>query len=101
MAMIVEGETKCPLCNRVFEKGQDVVGFPAFLPAAHELCQFSDATFHRACFEANPLARTVSDLYARYRRAWSERPRQLKTLDAIEAWHRTMLIRLSPKRVVR
>ena len=89
MAMIVEGETTCPLCGRVLENGQDVIGFPAFLPAGHQLARlFSDAAFHRACFEADSRAEQVSDLHSRYRRVWEERPRKLKTLAEVDAWQR-------------
>lgn len=94
MAMIVEGESTCPLCAKVIEKGQKVTGFPAFLPPMHEFAQFSDAAFHRTCFESDPRALVVHDLYARYCRVWRKRPRKLKTLSEVEDWQRAALARL-------
>src|SRR5208283_1945607 len=94
MAMIIEGGSKCPLCGQVFGKGDDLVGFSAFLPPGHELVAFSDAAFHRACFDADPRAGAVNGLYPRYRRVWGERPRKLKTLSEVEDWQRRAFARL-------
>jgi hypothetical protein len=67
---------------------EDIVSFPAFLRSAHELGSFSDAAFHRMCFENHPRAADVSALYARYRAIWDSRPKDLKSLDEMEAWGR-------------
>jgi hypothetical protein len=88
MAIIIAGESRCPICGKVIDKGVAVATFPAFLPRGHELSAFSDAAFHRACFDAHPSAARVKDLYARYQRVWDDRPRDLKTLADVEAWQR-------------
>lgn len=69
-------------------EGDAVVAFPAFLPSQHELSSFSDATFHRACFEHDPRRERVDRLYRAFREIWAARPRDLGTLEEMEAWGR-------------
>jgi hypothetical protein len=88
MALIFPGQTRCVLCHELIQRGDDVVAFPAFLPATHELSVFSDAPSHRACFEADPRAELVNELYRRYRAIWDSRPKHLKNMEEIEAWGR-------------
>ena len=86
MALVLPGKTVCPLCGKVIEKGDEVTSFPAFLPSTHELSRFSDAAFHRDCFEKSPERSAVTALYERYRAIWESRPGHLKTLEEMEAW---------------
>ena len=88
MALIIRGKSTCPLCGRVLEENADVVSFPAFLKPEHRLGEFSDAAFHRQCFEMDPRSAEVSPLYERYRKTWDSRPTDLKTLQEMEAWGR-------------
>lgn len=88
MALILSGKTSCQLCGRPIHAGDDVVAFPAFLPTTHELSFFSDAPFHRDCFDADPRAAQVDELYRRYRAIWDSRPKHLKNMEEIEAWGR-------------
>jgi len=88
MALIFKGKSKCPLCERVLAQDDEIVSFPAFLRLDHELGNFSDAAFHRECFEKHPRATHVNALYARYRAIWDSRPMDLKTLEEMEAWGR-------------
>ncbi len=86
MAIIIAGKTVCILCGKRIERGDDITSFPAFLPNTHELGRFSDAAFHRSCFEKSPERDAVMDLYERYRAIWDSRPRDLKTVEEMEAW---------------
>lgn len=88
MALVFPGKTKCPLCGLALAEHDEIVAFPAFLPFGHECGTFSDAAFHRECFEAHPRAVDVSALYARYRAIWDSRPKDLRTAEEIEAWGR-------------
>lgn len=88
MALILPGKTVCGLCKKSIQVGDDVVSFPAFLPVAHELSFFSDAPFHRRCFEIDPRAAQVNEVYSRYRAIWDSRPKHLKDMAEIEAWGR-------------
>ena len=88
MALIFPGKTKCPLCGRFLDECDDIVAFPAFVRFDHELGSFSDAAFHRECFDRHPKADDVRALYARYRAIWDSRPKDLKTLEEMEAWGR-------------
>ena len=88
MALIFPGKTPCGLCRMPLEASDDVVSFPAFLPATHELAMFSDSAFHRMCYESDSRASEVSALYGRYRAIWDSRPKHLKNLAEIEAWGR-------------
>lgn len=57
MAIIIRGSSKCSLCGKVIEDGQDVVAFSPFVGNELDpLWIFNDRGFHRACFEAHPLA---------------------------------------------
>jgi hypothetical protein len=88
MAILIPGKTACPLCAKTIMAGDETRAFPAFLPASHALHVFSDAAFHRHCFEADARAASVDALYARYRAIWDSRPKELKTLQEIDAWGR-------------
>ena len=88
MALNLPGKTTCGLCEKQIQVGDDVATFPAFLPTTHELSFFSDAPFHRACFDADPRAEQVNELYRRYRAIWDSRPKHLKSMEEIEAWGR-------------
>ena len=88
MALVIPGKSVCHLCGAVLQEHDEVEAFPAFLPPSHELGDFSDAVFHSKCFEADPRAQDVRALYRRYREIWDSRPRDLKTLEEIEAWGR-------------
>jgi hypothetical protein len=57
MALFVLGKTPCQICNRPLMKGDSVVSFSPFVANRRDLLyRFSDAAFHKACFEAEPLA---------------------------------------------
>ena len=74
MAVIFPRKTPCMLCDKPIQTGDDVVAFPAFLPSEHDLSLFSDAPFHRACFDADPRFAQMSELYGKYRAIWESRP---------------------------
>ena len=86
MAFVIPGRSICRLCGARFGSQDDVVSFPAFIPSTHPLATFSDGVFHRACFLADARSVDVELLYARYRTIWDARPRDLKTLEEINAW---------------
>jgi hypothetical protein len=86
MALINSDKTKCRLCGKLLLGTDEIVGFPSFLPSHHELAEFSDAAFHKICFENAPEHEAVERLYHRYREIWESRPRNLKNLEEIEAW---------------
>jgi hypothetical protein len=88
MALIFPGKTQCPLCGNSLQQGDDIVSFPAFLPAGHALAIFSDAGFHRSCYENDSRHEEVSRLYQRYRAIWDSRPKDLTRLEEMEAWGR-------------
>jgi hypothetical protein len=88
MALFFRGKSICPLCGVEMKEDDEIVAFPAFLPSHHQLASFSDAAFHRTCFEKDPRSERVKELYRRYRAIWDSRPRELKTLEEIDAWGR-------------
>lgn len=67
MAIFVAGKSECALCGRVIERREDAVATAAFLRQTHPLARYSDATFHRACFEGSPDRAEVERLYDRYK----------------------------------
>ena len=56
MGMTFLGLSKCVLCGRVLQEGEDLHGFPAFVSNESDpLYRYSDAGLHTACLEADPL----------------------------------------------
>jgi hypothetical protein len=86
MALIISGVTQCVLCGHIIARAADAVGFPAFLPKEHRLYPFSDAAFHTRCYETWAEKTPFEHLYFKYRVIWENRPKDLKTIDEIEAW---------------
>jgi hypothetical protein len=84
----------CPICGKVIQKDAAVTGFPAFLPRAHRHARFSDAVFHRACFERDSAVRDLEGLYARFRRTIDARPRRVTTLADAERWQTEAIAKL-------
>jgi len=67
-------------------KGEEYVGFPAFIPAGHALHRFSEGLFHKSCFETWSEKEEYSKLYDRFREIWASRPKNLETPEEIDAW---------------
>jgi hypothetical protein len=52
MAIVMPGRSTCPLCGRVLAKDDEIVGTTHFIADKDDpLWPFSDAAFHRACFD--------------------------------------------------
>lgn len=66
----------------------DIDGFPEFLKPTHPLARFSDAAFHKACWEKAPERAAVMEVYGRYLAIWATRPNELTSLDEIDVWAR-------------
>jgi len=86
VALIFTGHTTCPLCGKVLLASQEIVSFPAFLKKTHPLFSYSDAAFHKECFDNSVDHVAVTKLYGRFREILESRPRGLKTLKEIEEW---------------
>ena len=53
MALLLRGKTECPLCYGVIGKDDEVVGTTHFIADQTDpLWQYSDAAFHKKCFDA-------------------------------------------------
>lgn len=94
MVLVFYGKSECGICNQAVQV-EDAKAFPAFLKPTHPLHRFSDAIFHRACFEEDPEHNEVDRLFVRFLEIWISRPRDLKTKEEIEAWARTDLKNLN------
>jgi hypothetical protein len=86
MAIILLGKSLCPLCNEVMRGDQELKAFPAFLPYDHRFGKFSDAGFHKACFEKHPDAQDVDMMLYVWTKIMDGRPKDLKTVEEIEIW---------------
>lgn len=86
MAIIIRGKSTCGLCGEVLGASAQIVGFPAFLPATHELSRYSDSAFHTECFTNWSERETFERLYHRYQQIWSMRPKHLTSAGEIDAW---------------
>jgi len=53
MALLLRGKTECLLCHEVIGKDDEVVGTTHFIAdQADPLWRYSDAAFHKKCFDA-------------------------------------------------
>jgi len=97
MVMIILGKSKCPLCNQILEKNDPVTAFPAFLPYDHKFGRFSDAAFHTTCFDKDPDSNDVDNMLYVWKKIMEGRPRNLKTVEEIEAWSKDAFQDWPPK----
>jgi hypothetical protein len=74
------------LCNQILEEGEPLTAFPAFLPADHRFGKFSDAAFHTGCFDKDPDASAVEDMRYVWKKIMDGRPKDLKTIEEMDAW---------------
>lgn len=66
MAILILGESKCPLCGEVILAGQSTVASQHFIQTpSHPLWQYSDAAMHYDCFQRWPHRQTFVDEYNR------------------------------------
>ena len=86
MALITRGKTICPICGKVIQADEMVVAFPAFMKKSHPLSKYSDAAFHKECFDKSRDAQEVTRLFKRYNEIWESRPKNLKNRKDIDAW---------------
>jgi hypothetical protein len=60
MTLIIRGKTVCKICGRTLLDGEEVDGFPPFVPnQADPLAFFNDAAFHSVCFQQHPLSQAA------------------------------------------
>jgi hypothetical protein len=88
MALFLEKKTDCQICGQLIDSSHDAKMFPAFLGKSHPLHRYSDAVFHRRCFETSPDREEVERLFARFRHIWDHRPPNM-TMEEVEAWGRS------------
>lgn len=74
MALFLAGKTCCAICGRVIARAEDAVATQAFLQSSHPLARYSDAPFHRDCFEHSPDRAKVEALVARWKKVMREAP---------------------------
>jgi len=86
MTIVLIGKTTCGICGVPICKGEDYIGFPAFLPKTHRLWKYSDGAFHSKCFADDPNSGEVQRLHEQFESIWEKRPRGLKTNEEREAW---------------
>lgn len=86
MALVFPGKTKCLLCGNTIFPEDRYVAFPAFLPVSHSLHFYSDGVFHSDCYDNWDKKDKFDELYDRYRKIWESRPRDLKTVEEMDAW---------------
>lgn len=85
MALFVVGSSKCAICRLVVSTSAEAMLFPAFLEPGHRLHRYSDAVFHRECFEAWIDRVEFVRLLSKFQAIMSARPRGV-SLDEAERW---------------
>ena len=81
MAMIIRGKSLCPLCNEPMQEGQELKAFPAFLPNDHRFGRFSDAAFHKACFEKDPEGQDADMMLYVWQKIFDQAYKESKELE--------------------
>lgn len=76
MAINILGKSRCPLCERVLQNGDDIMGTPHFLTSG-PLHRYSDAGMHRDCFMAWPNAGDFRAAFNDFGRSFPSGPRQM------------------------
>jgi hypothetical protein len=82
MAHLIEGVTKCAICDRIIER--DAFLSPPFLPKEHRLWRYSDAAFHRQCvldWAEHDLFEGLLDRYLSIRK---QMPKNLTQYDEVD-----------------
>lgn len=51
MAIIILGSTKCALCDKLLQQGEDVSSLPPISDIPNPLYKYFDAGLHTRCFE--------------------------------------------------
>jgi len=97
MALIIEGKSVCPLCNKTMNKGDKITAFPAFIPYDHKYGRFSDAAFHTECFVKDPDHAAIEDMLTAWKMIMDSRPRDLKSMAQIDEWTREAFKDWPPK----
>lgn len=95
--MLVLGKSKCCLCKQVLENSDKIKGFSAFLPYDHKYGKFSDAAMHESCFLNDPDHKAVDDMFFVFNKILTSRPRNLKTIEEMDAWTREAFQDWPPK----
>jgi hypothetical protein len=86
MGIIIYGKSECSLCKRIINQSDKTSGYPAFLPNDHKYGRFSDAIFHRECLIKDPDYQAVEDMSMAYQMIIDSRPRNLTSVDEMDAW---------------
>jgi hypothetical protein len=82
MALLFRGKSVCRLCGNVIGTGDKVVAFPPFLESSHPLARYSDAAFHRHCFDATAERTEVLQLLEARKKKWPSGPLTLGEYEA-------------------
>jgi len=95
MAIIIEGITRCTLCDTVLDANKPYVGFPHFIhDMQHELWRFSDSGMHKECFQNWPHAQEFRVLFDELWPILAPRhPRKILADGSILALLRAILLR--------
>ncbi len=60
MSILIYGTTRCPLCEKQIESGEEAISFPAFVwNEIDPLGVFNDASVHVRCLDAHPMRQLV------------------------------------------
>lgn len=86
MPIYVPGKSTCPLCEQTLERGQDLLGFPAFLKASHRLSLLSDAVVHRGCFDGWEHHDRFVEILQRFKAIMDSAPRDSMSWKEGEKW---------------
>lgn len=74
------------MCSKTLNANEELTSFSAFLPYDHRFGRFSDAAFHKNCFDSDPDANAVNDMYYVFNKIMEGCPKDLKTVEEMETW---------------
>lgn len=81
------GKTTCALCSAAITEEADKIAFPEFLPEGHHLRQYSNAVFHRKCFNEWQRRDEFLEIFERWKRIYRERPMPPNDIKNFSDWY--------------
>ena len=68
--MIISGQSKCSICDKVLDEQERYILIPAFLEdESHVLFQYTDTGFHQDCFNKSSFRDDLVSAYNEYYKA--------------------------------
>jgi len=79
MALIFLGSSECPLCNKILQKGDEIIGLPPIAEIGNPLYRYFDCGFHKKCFDAWDKKQEIEAILSRESERLEKEKRRFST----------------------